>query len=252
MKLEVLGCHGDLAPGAFSPGYLLDDRVLIDAGTVCSALSHRRAMKIDHVLVSHAHMDHVKELPFLINQVAGSRPAVQVWAAGEVLDDLSRHLFNSRLWPDFTRLPSVKSPAMKLRSLRPDRWNRVGEYRVRTLGVNHAVPTFGLFIDDGMKVLGYTSDTGPCMEFWDFAGELGERLAAVIAEVTSPDFEQERAVAHGHLTPGLLCDELRRAGLEVPILAVHMKSGSVSAIERQLGKHAVPAHICSPGDLIRI
>ncbi|MDP8254792.1 MAG: 3',5'-cyclic-nucleotide phosphodiesterase [Candidatus Alcyoniella australis] len=253
MKIEILGCRGDLVPGAACPGYLLDDTTLLEAGTVTSVLSPQRLRRIDRVVLSHMHVDHIKELPFLIGAAVNSAQSpIEVWSTPDNLELLRRHLFNSSLWPDFTRLPTVSNPAMKMRKLSTKRATRVGEYLLRALPVNHTVPTYGMFFDNGKQVLGYTADTGRCPQFWDAALQYGDRLAAVIVEVTFCDKQADHAKATGHMTPSLLKSEVERVDLDVPLIAVHLRPEKVTAIERELRRLKLPVHISESGDIIRL
>ncbi|WP_309477323.1 MBL fold metallo-hydrolase [Nitrosomonas supralitoralis] len=66
MKFRVLGCSGGVGIGAQTTAMLLDDDVLIDAGTGVGSLTIEDMFKIDHIWVTHAHWDHVAFIPFLV------------------------------------------------------------------------------------------------------------------------------------------------------------------------------------------
>ena len=109
MNIRVLGCSGAIAAGYQTTAFLLDDDVLLDAGTGVGLLSLEALARIDHICLSHSHLDHILGIPLLADAVlrlrhAAGRPPVQVHALPETLDALRQHVFNGVIWPDFTRL----------------------------------------------------------------------------------------------------------------------------------------------------
>ena len=113
MKLRVLGCSGGIGGDAQTTAMLLDDDILIDAGTGVGTLSMDELIRIDHIFVTHAHLDHVACIPFLVDTVGAARTRpITIHALQATLDSLREHLFNWQLWPDFTKIPTSNSPYM--------------------------------------------------------------------------------------------------------------------------------------------
>ena len=52
---------------------LLDHDILIDAGTGVGDLSLAELTPIDHIFLTHSHLDHVASIPFLVDTVGGMR-----------------------------------------------------------------------------------------------------------------------------------------------------------------------------------
>ena len=73
MRVRILGCHGGETPRHRTTCFLLDSRMTIDAGAVCRSLELDEQIALDHMLISHSHMDHVKDLALLADQVIGRR-----------------------------------------------------------------------------------------------------------------------------------------------------------------------------------
>jgi hypothetical protein len=119
VSVRVLGCSGAIAAGCHTTAFLLDASVLIDAGTGVGDLSLDELTRIDAVLLSHSHLDHVLGIPLLADAVmrrrrAAGRGPMQVYGLPETLaKPLRQHLFNGVIWPDFTRLPSPEEPALQ-------------------------------------------------------------------------------------------------------------------------------------------
>ena len=65
MDFKVLGCHGGESPKHQCPAFLLDGRVCLDAGSITNMLTLKEQQKIEAVVVSHAHIDHVRDLAML-------------------------------------------------------------------------------------------------------------------------------------------------------------------------------------------
>jgi metal-dependent hydrolase (beta-lactamase superfamily II) len=89
MLLEILGCHGGSVPKRRLPSFLIDGHVLLEAGSVTSALPLGAQASIEQVLISHDHLDHTVGLAFLVDNiqstqtVAGRNATVQF--AGQAL-----------------------------------------------------------------------------------------------------------------------------------------------------------------------
>ena len=60
MKLTVLGCAGGIGGRErLTTCLLLDDDILLDAGTGLATLDIDALAKIEHVFLTHTHLDHV-------------------------------------------------------------------------------------------------------------------------------------------------------------------------------------------------
>lgn len=73
MKVRVLGCSGAIAQGCRTTSFLIEGRVLIDAGTGVGDLTLEEMRQIDHVLLTHSHLDHVAALPLMLDAVSSLR-----------------------------------------------------------------------------------------------------------------------------------------------------------------------------------
>ncbi len=117
MIVQVLGCSGSIAAGCRTTSFLLDDDVLIDAGTGVGDMPLDALARVQHILISHSHLDHILSIGLLADSVMRerkNRPPIQVHALPETLAALRTHIFNGVIWPDFTRLPSAEQPMLAL------------------------------------------------------------------------------------------------------------------------------------------
>lgn len=222
MKLTVFGCSGAEMPGYRPPGFLIDESWMLDAGTVTSVLDEDAQKRIRNIFVTHAHLDHVRSIPALAdNLILGERTGVvRLYGIRPVLDTMRHHLMNDDLWPDFTRIPSVGEPVMSYVEMEEDLWMDVDGIRIKAVPVSHSVAAAGCVLEKDGRVILYTGDTGPTMDIWNSV----QRVHAALIEVSFPDRMEEMAIKTGHLTPSLLALELQKmADTPEQILVTHMK-----------------------------
>src|SRR5205085_8090338 len=86
MRIKVLGCSGGVGPGLRTTSLLIDDEILIDAGTGVGELSLAQMRRIGNIFLTHSHLDHVCGLAFMADNLFDliDRP-VQVHATPETL-----------------------------------------------------------------------------------------------------------------------------------------------------------------------
>jgi len=242
MKIQVLGASGSEDPGMNSPAFLLDDFFLIDAGTVCLSLDRTAQRQISHVFISHAHLDHIKGIPSLVDNVVFVDPTWQlsILSGHEVIADLQQNIFNDRIWPDFNLIPDGQNPAMLYQTLSTEEPIEVAGYRIHIARVHHKVPAYGCLIEDPTGcALVYTGDTGPTEQIWQRMN--GYNVRAVIADVAFPDDMEKMALWAGHLTPSLLAGEIQKMPVLPEVIYVsHIKAPYRSIIEKQLATITKP------------
>jgi cAMP phosphodiesterase len=240
MRVQALGCFGGEAYGYRLTCLLINDRLLLDAGSVTANLSLEAQTTIDHILITHAHISHVIGLAYLADNLFGihSRP-LDVWSIPPVIDQLKAHLFNGILWPDFSILPSPQRPTLSFHALPEGRPHRIGRYEVTAIHVHHTVAAAGYVITDSASSILYQGDSGPTTELWRLANHTA-RLDAIIAEVSFPNRLRDLALVSGHLTPALLQAELAQLTVRPAVYAQHMKPQYLSEIVSELAALSDP------------
>ena len=249
VKLRVLGCHGsdqlvesDAGPRTcHTCGFLINDTVLVDAGTVGSVLFLSEQKRIRQILLSHLHFDHVKGLPTLADNLVGSgEKSVLLRSIPEVLDGLRDFVFNNFLYPDFLALPDPSNPVYVCRPLEIRREAEVCGLGITPIPVNHLVPTVGFMIREGNSSILYSGDTGQTDEIWQVASK-EPRLKAALIETSFPNELAELAQTSKHLTPAMLGEEFRKIGKpSLPVFVYHMKPRFRRDIQRQLAELKIP------------
>jgi ribonuclease BN (tRNA processing enzyme) len=237
VKLRVLGTYGSEGPGQRPSAFLVDDRVLVDAGTVGGALSVPEQIQIQHALLTHAHLDHTAGLAFLTDTLAMVAPDRRVIASSiaPVIESLRTHAFNDTLWPDFTNIPSAGQSVLGFRTLPEEAESRVGELWVTPVLVEHTVPTTGFVIHDGETGFVFSGDTGPTKRIWQLAREM-RGLKALIVETAFPNRLAALAKASGHLTPEMLGQEIGKMPPDLPIWIYHIKPQLYQETAEELAK----------------
>ena len=252
MQIRVLGCSGSIAAGSRTTAFLVDTDILIDAGTGVGDLTLEQMAEVDHIFVTHSHLDHVLAIGLLADSVtrrrsALGRPAVQVRALPATIAALRSHVFNGVIWPDFTRLPSVDQPVLQFVEVQVGQAVEIGTRRIEALPASHTVPAVGYAVQStrpgapGAWV--FSGDTGPNPALWRRLQTLP--LAALVIETAFRDDEAELARVSQHLCPSLLAQELRQLSHPTEVLITHIKPGEVdtvmSEIAAQNGRHRISA-----------
>lgn len=238
MKIKVLGSSGSEVPGHSCPAFLVDGKILLDAGTIAVSLNIREEHSIRHIFLTHAHFDHIKGMPFLLDNlvIRNTGNVITVLSGKEVIRDLRKNIFNDRIWPDFSRIPDPLRPVLKYQAITPGRSVDVDGYRVAMEKVDHTVPSYGYVVENmsTKKAVAYTGDTGPTDLFWGMTAKFDVR--ALIVETSFPNRMEKMALTTGHLTPSLLEKEIAKM-LKPPsrIYVMHLKPQYLAEIEMEIG-----------------
>ena len=245
MKLTVLGCSGGIGSGRHTTSLLVDDDVLIDAGSGLTTLDFEQLVKIDHVFLTHAHLDHVLGLPLLLDSVGDLRDdPVTVHALPEVLDVLSAHLFNWQLWPDFREIPSADAPWLRFEPLSLGETCTLGPRSFIPLPVQHVVPACGFEIRTPAGSLVFSGDTTRSEAFVAALNTL-PNLRHLIVETSFENALADIARDSQHHWPDSLAAELAQRGPRPQVWITHLKPGNEMAIMAELRK-AAPDWALSP------
>ena len=236
MPIRVLGCSGSIAAGCRTTAFLLDDDILIDAGTGVGDLTLDELARVDHILLSHSHLDHVLGVPLLADSVmrcrSAERPPITVHALPATLDTLRRHIFNGAIWPDFTRLPTTDQPILRLQAFQTGDVLQLGARRIEVLPALHTVPAVGFAVlgDRGSWV--FTGDTAPNPALWQRLASLP--VASLVIETAFRNDEAALAGVSRHLHPAALGRELQQLQHGAEVFITHIKPGELDAVMAEI------------------
>jgi ribonuclease BN (tRNA processing enzyme) len=249
MQIRVLGCSGSIAAGRRTTAFLVGEHILVDAGTGVGDLTLEELARIEHIFVTHSHLDHVLAIGLLADSVTRRRAAraagpVTVHALPETLAALRQHIFNGAIWPDFTRLPSPEQPVLQLQAHAVGDTIAADGLRVEVLPAAHTVPACGYAVHlatPGAGVWVFTGDTGPNPALWARLRQL--RVASLVIETAFRDNERALAAVSQHLCPEALRAELAQFDAGADVWITHIKPGEVEAVMREIGAQASPHRI---------
>lgn len=238
MRIRVLGCSGGIGGSLRTTAFLVDDDILVDAGTGVGDLPLESLAKIDHVFVSHSHLDHVASIPFLVDTVCWMRGSpIIVHGIKDTLDVLRAHLFNWKVWPDFTQIPDGDHPFMEYREIAVGKTVEIGGRRITAIPANHTVPAVGYLLDSGRASLAYSGDTMGNAGLWKAVNQ-AENLRYLIIETAFSNKERDIAVASKHLCPEMLARELEKMRVRPEVFITHLKPGEGALTMKEVSEAA--------------
>ena len=236
MKLRVLGCSGGIGGDLRTTSLLIDQDILIDAGTGVGDLGLGELALIDHVFLTHSHLDHILCIPLLLDSVAGLRASpLTVYATAETIEILQLHIFNWKVWPDFCKIPDPQKPYMRYQAISVGEPVILNGRAITPLSAHHVVPAVGYQLDSGSSSLVVSGDTSTQEHFWEQINRI-ENLKHLIIETAFPNEEKELAVLSKHLCPSLLAEELAKLQGKPIIYISHLKPGACETTMRQISE----------------
>jgi ribonuclease BN (tRNA processing enzyme) len=234
MRLKILGCSGGIGGTLRTTSMLLDHDVLIDAGTGVGDLLIKELSLIDHVFVTHSHMDHVTSIPFLADTVGWMRDKpITIHATVQTIDILQEHMFNWKLWPDFTKIPDAENPVLRYEAITLGKTVELNGRRITPLPANHVVPAVGFQLDSGRASLVFTGDTTTNDALWQEVNRI-DNLRYLIIETAFCNGEKDLAVTSKHLCPTMLAEELGKFKLPAEVYITHLKPGEIELTMREI------------------
>jgi len=250
MQIRVLGCSGSIAAGNRTTSFLVDDDLLIDAGTGVGDLTLDELTRIEQIFISHSHLDHVLSIGLLADSVARrrgalQRPPIAVHALPQTLQALRQHIFNGVIWPDFSRLPNALNPVLRFVTIEVGQVLDFGGRQVEVLPAVHTVPAVGFALRHSQGAAPgawvFSGDTGPNPALWERLAQM--RVATLVIETAFGDEDIELARISRHLSPALLGKELAQLDQPANVFITHIKPGELDAVMAEIGRLDTPHHI---------
>jgi ribonuclease BN (tRNA processing enzyme) len=237
VKVRVLGCSGAIARDCRTTSFLIDGEILLDAGTGVGDLTLDEMCTIDHVLLTHSHLDHVAALPLMVDAIASRRQEpLKVYALAGTITALKTHIFNDVIWPDFTRIPTPELPFVSFHEIRVGQTLQFNDKLVEVLPAVHTVPAAGFSINAGGGCWVFTGDTERNPALWVRLNQLN--VAMLVIETAFSNREKDLAQRSLHLSPTLLADELAyiAPNKNYPIYITHTKPAETERIMAEIQK----------------
>ncbi|ARU31202.1 3',5'-cyclic-nucleotide phosphodiesterase [Sulfuriferula sp. AH1] len=226
MRLKILGCSAGIGGTRRTSALLLDDDILIDAGTGTGDLTLEEMARIDHVFLTHSHLDHSAFLPLLADASAFMRQRpLEVHALPETINALRENMLNGKLWPDYTIQPSMEKPYIRFHALTCNETIVLEKRRITPLPAKHSVPAVGYRLDSGTSSFVYSGDSTLCDAFWEALNAIDNLRYLMIETTFLNKLTKTAAPASGHMTANLLAQGLKQLKRPLNILITHMEPG---------------------------
>jgi ribonuclease BN (tRNA processing enzyme) len=235
MKIRVLGCSGAIAKDCRTTSFLIDDDVLVDAGTGVGDLTLSEMAAIDDVFITHSHLDHIANLPLMIDSVAAMREdALRVHALPETIAALKQYIFNNHIWPDFTQIPNAYKPFLIFHPLQTGARLEIADKVIEALPAVHTVPAVGYAITAGGASWVFSGDTERNPAFWKRINQMN--VAMLVIETAFSNREKQLAKMSLHLSPNVLAEELDQIDKtkHFPIYITHTKPAETEQIMEEI------------------
>lgn len=244
MRVRVLGCGGGIGGRLMrTTSLLVDHDILIDAGTGLSDLPLDELAAIDHVFITHSHLDHIAALPLMVDSVADLREhPLTIHATAATLETIRSHVFNWAIWPDFSEIAIRDRQVMRYNPIAVGQKVSLGTRSVTAVPAEHTVPAVGYHLDSGVGSLVFTGDTTVNDQLWPILNRIAN-LRYLIIEAAFANSDEALAHISKHLCPRLLGEELVKLKVPAEIYVTHLKPGQVESITDELtrlvGKHVL-------------
>ena len=255
MNIRILGCSGGIGLGHRTTSLLLDDSVLIDCGTGLGDLSLDEMSKLQHVFITHSHLDHIALLPMLLDTAYEhlvDRP-LTLHCKQETYDVLAKNIFNWDVWPNFFELPNAETPVIIYESMQPGDCIEFGDKIVKMVEVNHVVPAAAYIINNGTGSIAFTGDTFINDTFWNALNE-EPRMDMLIVECGFTNEEENIGRDAKHYFPNALAEDLKKLKHRPDLYITHLQPGREKLIIDQLASSISEfnIHQLSSGQIISI
>lgn len=235
MKLQVLGCAGGIGGRErFTTSLLVDDDILLDAGTGLTTLDIDQLARIEHVFITHSHLDHVAGLALLVDAVQGRRSTpITVYATSEIAASLKKHLFNWVLWPDFATIPFADKPAMRWEEVKPGIPVDIAGRTIKPMPVNHTVGSVAYLVSNSRGGFLFSGDMASTPELWSALSQ-ESKLSKVIVDCSFSNADMDLAARSMHFCPHSLIQDIHEMEHAIEFLIYHLKPGQEDLIMHEL------------------
>ena len=177
---------GGKIPGQELTGLLVNEELLVDAGSASASLTLSEQNKIRLLILSHTHLDHLYGLAYLLEHrlYAELKEPLKILASPDAIEILKNHflideLLNPAVIQNLTQL-------VELSVVESGKSYQLDKYQIEPVLVNHYSGALGFFITEGDEQFLFTGDTGSCDSLWEQL-KVHPNCRLIITEVSFPN-----------------------------------------------------------------
>ncbi|MDD3342378.1 MAG: GAF domain-containing protein [Sulfurospirillaceae bacterium] len=252
--IKILGAQGSRSTNTFTTCLQVTKHTLIDAGNIMHALGEE-ALHINHIFFSHAHLDHIIDSAFLMdNSFANRTHPLYLYGLPETIATIKKHIFNWDIWPNFSEINLLgqTTPSVIYIEIEPNKAYEVEDGITLTpILSNHTIACCGYIIEQNGSSVIFSGDTYRNPILWDTINNRTD-IKALIIDVSFPNNLAKIAKDSKHLTSKIFNEELaflRRP--EVHIYINHLKPFYTQQTTQELINIGIPEdHILHDGETI--
>jgi len=254
MKVKVLGSYGGRYRDFGTTCLQIADDILIDAGNIMRSLGED-CLKINHILLTHAHLDHIVDIPFLIDYTYKFRDQpLEIIGHRETLDAVKDYVMNWNIWPEFSSIRLINSGdfAVVYRELEEKDSINLNGFEISTFPSNHTIPTLSFVVKREGKGFLFTGDTYKNPFVWNILNSDPE-IRVLITEVSFPSYMHNLAEVSKHHTPKTLQEDLKNLRRDdVEVYVMHLKPNSIDELKKEIKEYLPAVKILTDGDEVII
>ncbi len=236
--IKILGSSGSKTETLGTTSFQVSKDIIIDAGNILSTLG-KKSVLINHIFLTHAHCDHIIDLPFIVESYYEARKnPITIYGSKETINAVKKHIFNGDIWPDFSDInlynDTKKSIVYKI--IKENEIVNIGKYAIKAIYANHDKGSYAYSIIQNNSGCLISGDTYVNDKLWN---ELNNdtRLKSLFIECSFSSNMDKLALQSKHLTPKLLNEEIKKLKRkDVNIFIYHMKPLYVEKIKKELLK----------------
>lgn len=222
------------SPNGGSACIQIDKTTVIDAGNL---LSLDQTELLEHIFISHSHLDHVLDLPFYVDtNFTKFKKALKIYAGAETISALKAHVFNGEIWPDFYNINLINSEhkAIEFIEIQENQEFTFGEITVTPIQSHHTVECYGFIITQDGNSIYFTSDTYSHNKLWNTVNNRKD-IKQIVVDISFPSRLDQLALASLHMTPKVCSEGLKNLTRDdVVVHAFHIKSAFQDEIIQEI------------------
>ena len=235
-SIKILGAFGAKTTSTSMTCIQIDESTVIDAGNILLGLGND-ALNIDNILLTHSHMDHIADIPFLIDVYFSNRTTpLNIYGTKNTLDNLKKYIMNWEIWPDFTQIPLIgtKTMAITLHEIMIEKEFHINNMILKAIKTNHTEGSCGYVVEKNNNAIFFTADTTTCPAIWDEINK-NKKINSVIIDVSFTSDYRQLAIDSKHFTPELLNEDLVNLKRnDVKLFINHLKPSFIPKIEDEI------------------